>query len=318
MPRLIDRLIQAIHRPCCLRRHCGFTLVELLVAVVAGVVVIAGSAVLHSQDLITNRNLERFSRQRSQVNRARNFLELEVSNATRLTPGINTFTFTGLGTDGTTWTTTYEVVAAGAAGVAGVTFRGPFVLRRTGLPYAATGRLDLAGANQVSVVLDQIANSTGLTVTSPAGGSRGARVAINLAEGTTNYETDFSLVVPTDPNFGLLTSTWTTASPFSPCPGSPVPAGCRLDGTGPTQIQEWHVPSISGNTITPVGNPLQVVVYFNVPRTAAIAIRGTAADTASLCTRSGCYVEFRGTGYTIGSPVNQLVFTDEVLTIARS
>ncbi len=311
--RSTDRSIEAIQR---LR---GFTLVELLVAVAAGAVVMAASAVLLSQDLIANRNLERFSRQRRQVTRARNFLELEASNATRLTPGTNTLTFTGLRDDGTTWTTTYDLVAAGAAGVAGVTFRGPFVLRRTGLPYAANGRLDLAGASQESVVLDQIANNTGLTVTSPAGGSRGARVALNLAEGTTNYATDFSLVVPTDPQFGLLTSTWTTALPFSPCPGSPAPAGCRLDGTGSTQIQEWHVPSISGTTITPVGNPLQVVIYFNGPSpTAANAIRGTAADTSSLCTRSGCYVEFGGAGYTIGSPVNQLVFTDEVLTIARS
>ena len=278
------------------------------------------SAVLLSQDLITNRKLERFSKQRHQVTRARKFLELEASDATRLTATNNTLTFTGLSKGGTTWTTTYEVVAAGAAGVAGVTFRGPFVLRRTGLPYCNKGRLVLAGANQVSVVLDQIANSTGLTVTTPAEESHGARVAINLAEGTTNYATDFSLVVPSDKNFGLLTSTWTTASPFSPCPGSPAPAGCRLDGTGPTLIQEWHVPSITGATITPVGNPLQVVVYFNGPKpTAANAIRGTAATTApSSCTRSGCYVVFGNTGYTIGSPVNQLVFTDAVLTIARS
>jgi prepilin-type N-terminal cleavage/methylation domain-containing protein len=313
MRRSNDRSIQASHRPC------GFTLVELLVAVVAGAALMTASALLLSQDLITNHNLERFSNQRRQVTRARNFLELEASNATRLNPGINSFTFTGLLNGGTTWTTTYEVVAAGAAGVVGVTFRGPFVLRRTGLPYDADGRLDLAGANQVSVVLDQIANNTGLTVTTPSGESRGARVAINLVEGKTNYAADFSLVVPIDPNFGLLTSTWTTASPFSPCPGSPAPAGCRLDGNGPTQIQEWHVPSISGNTITPVGNPPQVVVYFNAPRpTAANAIRGTTGDTSSTCTRSGCYVVFGNTGYTIGSPVNQLVFTNAVLTVARS
>ena len=313
MRRSTDRSIQASHRPC------GFSLVELLVAVVAGAALMTASALLLSQDLITNRNLERFSKQRHQVTRVRNFLELEASNATRITWIDNTLTFTGVLNDGTTWNTNYEVVAAGVAGVAGVTFRGPFVLRRTGLPYDADGRLDPAGVNQVSVVLDQIANNTGLTVTIPAGESRGARVAINLAEGTTNYTEDFSLVVPIDPHFGLLTSTWTTASPFSPCPGSPAPAGCRLDGTGATQIQEWHVPSISGNTITPVGNPPQVVVYFNAPRpTAANAIRGTAGDTSSLCTRSGCYVVFGNTGYTIASPVNQLVFTNAVLTVARS
>jgi len=310
MRRSTDRSIQASHRPC------GFTLVELLVAVVAGAALMTASAVLLSQDLITNRNLERFSRQRHQVTRARKFLELEASKATHLTLTNNTFTFNG----GTTRATTYEVVAAGAAGVVGVTFRGPFVLRRTGLPYDNEGRLDLAGANQVSVVLDQIANNTGLTVTTQSGESRGARVAINLAEGSTNYAADFSLVVPTDPQFGLLTSTWTTASPFSPCPGSPAPAGCRMDGNGPTLIQEWHVPSITGANITPVGNPLQVVVYFNGPKpTAANAIRGTAATTVpSSCTRNGCYVVFGNTGYTIGSPVNQLVFTDAVLTIARS
>jgi prepilin-type N-terminal cleavage/methylation domain-containing protein len=310
MRRSTDRSIQASHRPC------GFSLVELLVAVVAGAVLMMASALLLSQDLITNRNLERFSRQRHQVTRARKFLELEASKATQLTVTNNTFTFNG----GTTGATTYEVVAAGAAGVAGVTFRGPFVLRRTGLPYNEKGFLLPAGANQVSVVLDQIANNTGFTVTTPDGESRVVRVAINLAEGTTNYATDFSLVVPIDPQFGLLTSTWTTASPFSPCPGSPAPAGCRLDGNGPTLIQEWHVPSITGTTITPVGNPLQVVVYFNGPKpTAANAIRGTAATTVpSSCTRNGCYVVFGNTGYTIGSPVNQLVFTDAVLTIARS
>jgi prepilin-type N-terminal cleavage/methylation domain-containing protein len=310
MRRSTDRSIQASHRPC------GFSLVELLVAVVAGAVLMTASALLLSQDLITNRNLERFSRQRHQVTRARKFLELEASKATHLTVTNNTFTFNG----GTTGATTYEVVAAGAAGVAGVIFRGPFVLRRTGLPYNEKGFLLPAGANQVSVVLDQIANNTGFTVTTPPGESRVVRVAINLADGTTNYVTDFSLVVPTDPQFGLLTSTWTTASPFSPCPGSPAPAGCRLDGNGPTLIQEWHVPSITGTTITPVGNPLQVVVYFNGPKpTAANAIRGTAATTVpSSCTRNGCYVVFSNTGYTIGSPVNQLVFTDAVLTIARS
>jgi len=310
MRRSTDRSIQASHRPC------GFSLVELLVAAVAGAALMTASALMLSQDLITNRKLERFSRQRYQVTRARKFLELEASNATNLTVTNNTFTFNG----GTTRATTYEVVAAGAAGVVGVTFRGPFVLRRTGLPYDNEGRLDLAGANQVSVVLDQIANNTGLTVTTQSGESRGARVAINLAEGSTNYAADFSLVVPTNPQFGLLTSTWTTASPFSPCPGSPAPAGCRMDGNGPTLIQEWHVPSITGTNITPVGNPLQVVVYFNGPKpTAANAIRGTAATTVpSSCTRNGCYVVFGNTGYTIGSPVNQLVFTDAVLTIARS
>ena len=310
MRRSTDRSIQASHRPC------GFSLVELLVAAVAGAALMTASAVLLSQDLITNRNLERFSRQRHQVTRARKFLELEASKATSLIVTNNTFTFNG----GTTGATTYEVVAAGAAGVAGVTFRGPFVLRRTGLPYNEKGLLLPAGANQVSVVLDQIANNTGFTVTTPDGESRVVRVAINLAEGTTNYATDFSLVVPIDPQFGLLTSTWTTASPFSPCPGSPAPEGCRLDGNGPTLIQEWHVPSITGTTITPVGNPLQVVVYFNGPKpTLANAIRGTAATTVpSSCTRNGCYVVFGNTGYTIGSPVNQLVFTDAVLTIARS
>lgn len=311
MRRSTDRSTQAVYRPC------GFSLVELLVVVVAGAVVISAGAVLLSQDLITNRNLERFSRQRRQVTRARNFLELEASNATRITwdKEKKILTFKGLSNGDTT----YKVVAAGAAGVAGVTFRGPFVLRRDGLPYNDKGRIDLAGVNQASVVLDQIANSTGLTVTTSSGVSRGARVAINLAEGTTNYVTDFSLVVPADPHFGLLTSTWTTASPFSPCPGSPAPAGCRLDGTGATQIQEWHVPSISGNTITPVGNPPQVVVYFNAPRPmAANAIRGTAGDTSSLCTRSGCYVVFGNTGYTIASPVNQLVFTDAVLSVPKS
>ena len=311
MRRSTDRSTQAVYRPC------GFSLVELLVVVVAGAVVISAGAVLLSQDLITNRNLERFSRQRRQVTRARNFLELEASNATRITwdKENKILIFKGLSNGDTT----YKVVAAGAAGVAGVTFRGPFVLRRDGLPYNDKGLIDLARVNQASVVLDQIANSTGLTVTTSSGVSRGARVAINLAEGTTNYVTDFSLVVPADPHFGLLTSTWTTASPFSPCPGSPAPAGCRLDGTGATQIQEWHVPSISGNTIPPVGNPPQVVVYFNAPRPmAANAIRGTAGDTSSLCTRSGCYVVFGNTGYTIASPVNQLVFTDAVLSVPKS
>ena len=309
MRRLTDRSTQAIYRPC------GFSLVELLVVVVAGAVVISAGAVLLSQDLITNRNLERFSRQRRQVTRARNFLELEASNATRITwdKENKILTFKGLSNSDTT----YKVVAAGAAGVAGVTFRGPFVLRRDGLPYNDKGRIDLAGVNQASVVLDQIANSTGLTVTTSSGVSRGARVAINLAEGTTNYVTDFSLVVPADPQFGLLTSDWTTDPPFSPCTGSP--AGCRLDVSGPTQIQEWYVPAITGTTITPVGTPPQVVVYFNGPKpTAANAIRGTAGNTSSLCTRSGCYVLFGNTAYTISSPVNQLVFTDAVLSVPKS
>ena len=311
MRRSTDRSTQAVYRPC------GFSLVELLVVVVAGAVVISAGAVLLSQDLITNRNLERFSRQRRQVTRARNFLELEASNATRITwdKEKKILTFKGLSNGDTT----YKVVAAGAAGVAGVTFRGPFVLRRDGLPYNDKGLIDLARVNQASVVLDQIANSTGLTVTTSSGVSRGARVAINLAEGTTNYVTDFSLVVPADPQFGLLTSDWTTASPFALCPGTSAPKGCRLDVSGPTQIQEWYVPEITGTTITPVGTPPQVVVYFNGPKpTAANAIRGTAGDTSSLCTRSGCYVVFGNTGYTIASPVNQLVFTNAVLTVARS
>ena len=296
----------------------GFTLVELLVAIVAGAAVIAGSTVLFNQDLLASRNLESFGRVRRQVTRARSFLELEASNAKRLAASANSITFSGLFGDGTPWSTKYDLVPAGSAGVGGVTFRGPFVLLRTGLPYGSDGRLDLSDSkqvNQVSVVLDQIADK-GFVVTLPAESSPGVRVAINLAEATTTNEAVFSLVVPTDPRFGLLANTWTTTSPFTACSGSPL--GCRMDVDGTTQ--EWHVPSITGTRITPVGSPAQVVVYFNRPRpTSGNAIRGTAGDTSSQCTRSRCYVDFGGgIAYTIGSPVNQLVFTNEVVTVARS
>lgn len=288
----------------------GFTLTELLVSVVITAVLAGVTATLLSQDLGANRNLERFQRVRRQVNHARRFIELEASSATRLTPGNNSLQFFGVHDDGSPWTITYDLVAAGSASVSGVTFRGPFVLRRNGPPYTTEGNLDDNAANQNTVILDGLENAQAFTVTSPAGSSRGAQVGLDLEEDGATYNANFSLAIVNDPRFGLLQNP--TSSFTGNCSGSP--AGCRNDGT----TQEWDTRLISGTTITPVGSPAQVIVYFNAPKPKASndAIRGTKNDALSRCTRTQCYVEVdSASAYTINGPVNQLVFTDEVVAV---
>lgn len=291
----------------------GFTLVELLVSIVIAAAVTAGITSLLNSDFQANATVQRYQRLRRQVSRARRFIDMEATMASRLQlNGTNSFDLFGVA-GATPYTIRYEVVAAANANQPGVTFRGPSVLRRTGPAYGQNGELLAAQANQVSVVLDGLAGANGLTVQSQAGSSRGARLTLNLAEAGTTFNPVFAVGVATSSRYGLLQS---PISEFTKnCTGTPN--GCRqvLSAQGAIEVQEWDT-RLSGTTITPVGSPEQVIVYFNALKpTTTNAIRGTSGDVASRCIRTSCFVAVGNNSYTINNPVHQLVFLDEVIAV---
>jgi prepilin-type N-terminal cleavage/methylation domain-containing protein len=297
----------------------GFTLVELLVSIVIAAAVTVGITSLLNSDFQANATVQRYQRLRRQVNRARRFIDMEATMASRLQlNGNNSFDLFGVA-GATPYSIRYEVVAAASANQSGAIFRGPFVLRRTGPAYDQNGNLLAAQANQSSVVLDGLASANGLTVQSQAGSSRGARLTFNLAEAGSTFNPEFAVGVATSSRYGLLQSP--TSEFTKNCTGTPN--GCRqiLNAQGAIEIQEWDTRLTSGTTtITPVGSPQQVVVYFNELKPAAQnAIRGTSGDNASRCIRSSCFVAVgSGGGYTINNPVHQLVFLDEVIAVPPS
>jgi type II secretory pathway pseudopilin PulG len=311
----------------------AFSLVELLVGVAILGLLSAGLASVLSSDLLSNRNLQTYQSLRGQVGRARRFLELESSAATRLQwrndNNGNTLLLSGLN-NGTAYTITYELVPATDAlvpatdaGVPGVKFRGPFVLRRSGPPYTADGSL-ANSAGTTTVLLDGLQqgglqNDQGSTINAAQTSSdRSARMVINLSEQGTTYTSDFSLATAAPTSFGLLQSTQTNAS-LSGCQDDPN--GCR-EANG---IQEWDTRLMgidSRITIPRKGTPSQVIVYFNSPFPAGNnAIRRTSSTTSPIqpCIRTSCYIDFAsGSDYDIsanGSRVDKLVFLDRVINV---
>jgi prepilin-type N-terminal cleavage/methylation domain-containing protein len=288
----------------------GFTLVELLVSIVIAAAVTVGLTTLLNSDLRANATVQRFQRLRRQASHARRFIELEASTASRLERlSANSLRFAGVHANGSNYTITYEIIAASDVSQAGVAFRGPFVLRRTGPPYTAQGILATT-ANQDSVILDGLEGLEAFTVQSQQGTSRGALVRIDLNDADSDFNPEFALAVATSPTLNLLQIPKENVT--ANCSGTPAPAGCRNDGT----TQEWDTRS-SGTTITPVGTPEQVIVYFDALKpTAANAIRRSASTSpVETCNRSSCYVFVTGQGYTINTRVDKLVFIDEVVSV---
>ncbi|QVL52374.1 MAG: hypothetical protein KFB97_13220 [Cyanobium sp. M30B3] len=291
----------------------GFTLVELLVTIGIASAVTLGITALLNADLRSNITLLQFQRLRRQASHARRFIELEASQASQLQvdpDNPHSLELRGvLPSDGSTYEIRYEIVDLDNVEQAGVAFRGPFVLQRIGPPYTAAGVLDDT-ANQSLVILDGLVGLEAFTVQSQAGSSRGALVRIDINDADSTYNPEFALSLATSPALGVLLS---PSSAFDPnCTGTPAPAGCRNDGT----IQEWDTRT-SGTSITPVGTPEQVIVYFNgLKPSASNAIRRTAStNPVETCIRTSCYVEVNGTGYTINTRVDKLVFTDEVVAV---
>ena len=292
----------------------GFTLVELLVSIVIAAAVTVGITTLLTSDFRANATVQRFQRLRRQASQARRFIEMEASTASRLERvNANSLRFSGVHNNGTGYTITYDLVPAGDVSQAASSFRGPFVLRRTGPPYAANGILDTV-ANQTSVILDGLERLSAFTVESQEGNSRGALVRIDTVEGDATYNPEFSLAVATSPAYGLLQRPKTEF--LSNCTGNPSPAGCRNTQIGDRIIQEWDTRNTNSATIIPVDTPSEVIIYFDVLKpTTAGAIRGVSDDNASRCTRSRCYVFVNNTGYTLNTRIDRLVFLDQVVAV---
>jgi prepilin-type N-terminal cleavage/methylation domain-containing protein len=298
------------------RAVAAFSLVELLVSVVILGLLSAGAARVLTGDLVGNSTLQTYQRLRRQVGRARRFLELETATATRLQwQSANSLRLSGVN-NGTAFTISYDLVPAASAGISGVTFRGPFVLRRNGPPYSSGGLLSNSAATN-TVVLDGLANEQAVTVSAAqTTADRSARVTINLSDGGTTYSSVFSLATAAPSGYGLLQFSETNAS-LSGCSGDPN--GCR-EANG---IQEWDTRLLSGTspiTITPVGNPSQVIIYFNANRpTAADAIRRTSSTTTPVqpCIRTSCYIDFASGTDFFSSRVDKLVFLNEVIAVPR-
>ncbi|MCP9899404.1 prepilin-type N-terminal cleavage/methylation domain-containing protein [Cyanobium sp. Cruz CV13-4-11] len=298
------------------RAVAAFSLVELLVSVVILGLLSAGAARVLTGDLVGNSTLQTYQRLRRQVGRARRFLELETATATRLQwQSANSLRLSGVN-NGTAFTISYDLVPAASAGISGVTFRGPFVLRRNGPPYSSGGLLSNSAATN-TVVLDGLANEQAVTVSAAqTTADRSARVTINLSDGGTTYSSVFSLATAAPSGYGLLQFSETNAS-LSGCSGDPN--GCR-QANG---IQEWDTRLLSGSspiTITPVGSPNQVIVYFNAPRSTA-DIRRAQSSSSGTCIRTSCYIDFAsGSDFLINaasSRVDKLVFLDTVIAVPR-
>ena len=305
------------------RVSAGFTLIELLIsALILGFAGIATTTLL-TQSLRGDQRLNQFQRLRRQAAHARRFIEMEASLANRLERlNGNSIRLHGVHANGSPWTIGYAVRAATEVNQPGSVFRGPFVLVRTGPAYESSnqGIFSRSSGDQAreEVILDELRDEQAFEIgqLADAGGiSRGARLAIRLAAAGSDYGFNFSVALPPSSQFSLLqvpTNTFTAN-----CSGAP--AGCRDEAANtPAWRQEWDTRLVSGTAITPVGAPKQVVVYFNQPRPVSEgAIRGSVGDLNSKCTRAGCFVGVAA-GYSIGSPVNLLVFTDEVIAVPQS
>lgn len=310
----------------------GYSLPELLIgSLIAGSIALATTTLL-SRELVANRNAEQFQRLRRQVNQARVFIELETAAANSMVEITNGLQLNGTDASGA-YTISYQLLAAGDAGIAGVTFRGPFVLRRSGPAFIPpvdpsvnprpTLNASISRTNVNLVLLDGLPNAQAFTINPLVNQPRARRIDISLAENGNTYTAAFTLAIANNPNYSLLQQT--SAFTANCTPSSP-PAGCRnLAISESTSIQEWNT-TLSSTTITPSGNPAEVVVYFNRPRpTAANAIRRTSSTTLPCTSKDGCFIDFAtGSDITINPPSSgtasplKLVFTDDVVAVPRS
>lgn len=294
----------------------GFTLVELLVTVGIASAVTLGITTLLNADLRSNITLLQFQRLRRQASHARRFIELEAARAAQLQvdpDNPHLLAMSGVRSDGSTYEIRYEIVPVANVSQSGVVFCGPFVLQRNGPAYTDAGVL--AGTvNQSLVILDGLAGLEAFTVQSQVGTSRGALVRIDLNDADSTYNPEFSLSAATNPALGLLLGPALSDDDWN-CTGAP--AGCRnIIKDNKILLQEWDTRS-GVTAITPVDAPEQVIVYFNgLKPTAPGAIRRTASTSPlEACVRTSCYVVVNGTGYTMNTRVDKLVFTDEVVVV---
>lgn len=315
--------------PHSIKKQPGYSLPELLVSILIGGLITLSTVTLLSRELLANRGVEGYQRLRRQVSHARHFIERETAAASRLeNGGSNKLQLAGVNADGSSYTISYQLVAADSAGIEGVSFRGPFVLLRSGPSYLAPTDSSISqrpvlntSVIQKEVILDGLSDPQSFTISSSSAANRAARLAIKLSEAGNSYSTNFTLAISSNPSYSLLQE---QNSVFvANCPGSPTPAGCRIDAI--TKIQEWDTTRMSSSTITPVGSPAEVIVYFNRPKPVGTdSIRGSASSTnnpPSPCTQSGCFIDFgNGSSYSIGTTAAplMLVFTNEVVAVPRS
>ena len=291
----------------------GFTLVELLVTVLIGGFVTTGLAAMLSAEFRSSSAILRYQRLARHASQTRGFIEAEAATASRLQQvDANSLRLFGVHPGSTTqYTITYDVVAVSAVNPSGAatTYRGPFVLRRVGPPYAANGTFP-AAANQTSVILDGLNNATSFTVNAN-GSSLGASVSLAMVNAGLAYQPDFFITVATSPALGVLQQ---PRENFVANCGT----GCRNTGA----VQEWDTRWLNNTaTIVPEGSPAEVIVYFNANRpTTTNAIRRTSSTTSPVqsCIRTSCYLALTEPpirNYQINTRVDRLVFLDYVVGV---
>jgi Tfp pilus assembly protein PilV len=307
----------------------GLTLVELLVSILIGGFVSAGLTAMLNAEFRSSSAILRYQRSARHAAHARRFIESEAATATRLGQvvengqPVNKLQLFGVHPGTTTsYTITYDVVAASSANQAGSVLRGPYVLRRVGPAYLGpsdprAGMLDpqSASQSQTSVILDGLASSSAFQVNAN-GSSLGAALTLSMDTAGASYEPNFFITVATSPALGVLQLP--KESFVSNC-GNPVVTGCRnitITDLGVNKtVQEWDTRNLPGTTITAQGSPDEVIVYFNTNRpTTANSIRRTSTVNTDTCNRTSCYV-IADRNYQINNRVDRLVFRDGVVGV---
>ncbi|WP_425386797.1 prepilin-type N-terminal cleavage/methylation domain-containing protein [Cyanobium gracile] len=329
------------------RRLCnksqGFTLVELLLAAVLGVIVIGGlGASLLISEIGLQRRFESDKNLKDSVTRVSALMQREISFASNIelptshSCGGNTINnpVVIIGPRNL-WRVTYGISSPNP-----VTGWQATTLVRCGPPYNSDGSFNLA-SNVTSVVIQNLTTSnpwvreinTDLSVT--ASGtvanalSRGINITLNLGNAGVPFSQSFAARSSTNPyysmgdqldNGGSFTATCTnvTSTPSSvictrTTNSKPIIVGGVL--TTDNDIRNhFYVPSTATN-VTIVGDSLyEDIVYLPLPRAQYTTIRRSASSGSANCDRTSCYLSGGGQAITL-SNINVLVFPDFIMGI---
>lgn len=331
------RLLSAPHR----RRKAGegFTLVELLIAVAASSVVLAGLASMLVSGVSASRKAEEVQSLKDEWNLAATFMQREIANAETLTTAVGTYPCgdapsSPLVLNGPSngaapaWRVIYGVRALSNA-----EWIGPNVLVRCGRPYLATapnpldplfGELDSATAPVESVVLDRLPTLASFTPTLADTTTSSLARDVNVTLGLQTllgaaYQNQFRARVGVNPSYDLLSydeaATGVTCADNTLCQTTLRPAIC----SEPTcfTVYEFRA-SGTGGTIQPpaptsTNHPrVELAVYFPGP-SANYTIQRTATDTRT-CITTSCWVGTGGSGTQILPPSSTAAFAGIVLS----
>jgi type II secretory pathway pseudopilin PulG len=312
----------------------GFTLVELLIAVAASTVVLAGLAAMLVSGVRASRQAEEAQSLKDEWNLAATFMQTEIGNADTITTAVggtyecggaapaNPLVLNGPSNGAApAWRVIYGVRALSNA-----TWIGPNVLVRCGRPYLATapipldplfGELDSATAPVESVVLDRLPTLASFTPTLAAtdGSSLARDVNVTLGLQTllgAAYQNQFRARVGVNPAYDLLdydeAATGVTCTDNTLCQTTLRPQTCLAESPSNCFTVFEYRASGTGGTITPnvSGVPadrrIELAVYFPGPRANYTIQRssGTSTDAVRTCIITSCFV---GTSATTGTQI---------------